>query len=298
VDAAFAEGKIGWTKAREILRVATPETEAAWVDRATTVSSRTLEHQVARSVQGDLPPDSLEQQRAPQRRRVTFDMSSEDAKALFAALAILRQQSGVSDDEVDDSTLLATLAARVLHEAGDTTAPSAERYRVLIEHCPRCGRTEGADSEVDELAVGEAQCDAELVDLRSGSSHGHATRTIPPATRRAVLARDRYQCVVPGCRNRLWLDIHHLVGREHGGMHTLANLVSLCTVHHRMAHAEQLVIWRDGDTLHFRFANGRTASRHSPVPDPRGSRSKPATGGASSAGDELGGQAGEGLAPP
>jgi len=275
LDAAFAEGKIGWTKAREVVRVATPETEAAWVERATHVSSRTLEDQVARSERGEGPPDPDDPPpKARERRRVTFDMSTADANAVFCALAMLRQQSGASYDEVDDGVLLASLASRVLYEANDATPPSAERYRVLLELCPRCGKAEGAHAALPVSVVSEAQCDAEIVDLRPGDEHGHASRTIPPATRRAVLARDRYQCVVPGCRNRVWLDVHHLVHREHGGTNTLDNLITTCTVHHRMTHAGQLTLWRDGDDVWCRFADGRCVSVRRPVHDPRGSRSR------------------------
>jgi len=273
VDAAFAEGKIGWTKAREILRVATPETEEAWVERAASVTSRTLEDQVIRSARGDAPPEPDGRYRAPERRRVVFDMSTEDANALRAALAVLRAQCGVTADDVDDGTLLASLAARVHHEAPDTIAASAERYRILIEHCPRCGRTEGADTVLAESVLSEAQCDAELVDLRPGSTQGHVTRTVPPATRRAVLGRHRYKCVAPGCRNRVWLDIHHLVHREHGGSHTSANLLPLCTVHHHMVHRGQLAIRWDGDILEFNYPDGRKVTVPRPRLDPRGSGS-------------------------
>ncbi len=274
LGAAFAEGKIGWTKAREIVRVATPDTEAAWLNRATQVSSRILEDQVAHSARGDGPPDPDDPPpKARERRRVTFDMSTADANTVFQALAILREQSGASYDKVDDGMLLASLATRVLHESNNAAAPSAERYRVLLELCPRCGTAEGAHEELTESVRSEAQCDAELVDMQPGDTLGHMTKTIPAATRRAVLGQYRYRCAVPGCRNRVWLDLHHLVHREHGGGHTLANIVPLCPVHHRMVHAKQLSIWRDGDLLWFRFPDGRSVSIRRPVRGPRGSRS-------------------------
>ncbi len=40
LDAAFAAGELGWTKARELLRVVTPDTEADWVACATACTSR------------------------------------------------------------------------------------------------------------------------------------------------------------------------------------------------------------------------------------------------------------------
>ncbi len=43
---ALAAGALDWTKAREIVSIATPETAAAWVERALAVSSRVLERDV------------------------------------------------------------------------------------------------------------------------------------------------------------------------------------------------------------------------------------------------------------
>jgi len=34
LDKAMAEGKLPWTKARELIRVVTPQTQQAWLDRA------------------------------------------------------------------------------------------------------------------------------------------------------------------------------------------------------------------------------------------------------------------------
>ena len=64
------------------------------------------------------------------------------------------------------------------------------------------------------------------------------TRTIPPATRRALAARDQ-GCVAPGCgRPPQWTDAHHLKHWVEGGETTMTNLVLLCRRHHRMVHEE------------------------------------------------------------
>jgi hypothetical protein len=75
--------------------------------------------------------------------------------------------------------------------------------------------------------VGQGELDQEL---------SHATRTIPPSTRRALEARDR-ECVFSGCGRRpSWCDGHHLVWWTRGGPTTLPNLALLCRPHHRMVH--------------------------------------------------------------
>jgi uncharacterized protein DUF222 len=64
----------------------------------------------------------------------------------------------------------------------------------------------------------------------------HASQTIPPATRRALVARDR-ACVFNGChRPAVWCDGHHLVWWTRGGPTTLTNLALVCREHHRMVH--------------------------------------------------------------
>ncbi len=90
----------------------------------------------------------------------------------------------------------------------------------------------GCDSTVSRIVMeGESQ----VIDV------GRATRTIPPALRRAVVARDR-TCVAPGC-SRLpeHCDVHHVIFWEHGGETSLENTVLLCRHHHRMVHLRD---WR------------------------------------------------------
>jgi hypothetical protein len=64
----------------------------------------------------------------------------------------------------------------------------------------------------------------------------HASRTTPPATKRAVAVRDRH-CVFPGCdRPKIWCDTHHLQFWSEGGPTTVENLALLCRPHHRKVH--------------------------------------------------------------
>jgi hypothetical protein len=63
---------------------------------------------------------------------------------------------------------------------------------------------------------------------------GRRTRTIPPALRRALQARDR-GCRFPGCDGR-FTDAHHVTHWADGGRTDLKNLVLLCRRHHRAVH--------------------------------------------------------------
>ncbi|MDQ7821934.1 MAG: HNH endonuclease signature motif containing protein [Candidatus Eremiobacteraeota bacterium] len=97
------------------------------------------------------------------------------------------------------------------------------------------GRPEGAAPGGQELALFiEALLDTFLVawDLPEKRDLHHR-----------VLARDGYQCQVPGCRCRRNLNAHHIIFRSHGGPTTEWNLTTICIAHHlRCLHEGHLII--------------------------------------------------------
>ncbi|HJN77788.1 MAG TPA: HNH endonuclease signature motif containing protein [Myxococcota bacterium] len=138
-----------------------------------------------------------------------------------------------------------------------------ETQQTWLERAQKCpSRDLGAlvGAEASETICEEACCDAEVVDLRPGPEQGHLSRTVAPATRRAVVHRDRRTCRVPGCNNRLYGAVHHIVSRLRGGGHGTGNLVLLCTCHHRQLHEGRLAIEGDADgVLRIEHPDGRVA---------------------------------------
>lgn len=275
LGASMESGELDWTKAREILRVVTPETERAWLERASEVSSRVLEAEVAGALVGELPPEGPgERARRPARQRVVFEMESADAEVLRTAIAAIRAMTHVGRDELSDGAVLAGIArsALVAVEAEATSpesTPTGERYRVVVEHCPACRRTVSPDAEVSDTVAAEALCYAEIIDMRPGPMQGHMTHSVPDVTRRRVFHRAGWSCEVPGCTNRVWLDIHHMVPRAEGGKHNIQNLAVLCCAHHRCIHDGTLAVELDqrapGRVIEVRHADGRRA-RSAPYP--------------------------------
>jgi HNH endonuclease len=70
---------------------------------------------------------------------------------------------------------------------------------------------------------------------------GRKTRSIPPALRRALSARDS-GCRFPGCTFHRYVDAHHIEHWADGGETKLSNLVTLCRAHHRMVHKGEIII--------------------------------------------------------
>lgn len=59
--------------------------------------------------------------------------------------------------------------------------------------------------------------------------------TVNPRLRALIEQRDQ-GCRYPGCSQRRWVQVHHLVHREDGGLTIPSNLCCLCGFHHRLHH--------------------------------------------------------------
>ena len=152
-----------------------------------------------------------------------------------------------------------------------TRRGSSRRWRRTTGPCPGPGRGSpdsdgpalpGASPTGSQAVLDEAggihvsadtarrvACDAATVTMRHGAGGeildvGRRTRTLSPALRRALAARDR-QCRFPGCGNRR-CDAHHIEHWADGGRTALDNLLLLCRRHHRAVHEEGFRVTLDG----------------------------------------------------
>ncbi|MGH2785116.1 MAG: DUF222 domain-containing protein [Actinomycetota bacterium] len=83
----------------------------------------------------------------------------------------------------------------------------------------------------------------ESADVRAVAHFG---RTVPAKVRTALEARDE-QCVVPGCEQREYLEVDHVVPFAEGGPTNLENLARLCRYHHaQKTHRGWLLAGRPG----------------------------------------------------
>jgi hypothetical protein len=164
---------------------------------------------------------------------------------------------------------LALLAETALHQALDP-GTAGKRYQVVVhvDAAVLADPSEAGQSVLEDggrVPAETAQrlaCDASRVVLRHDAGGriaevGARTRTIPPALRRALQARDRR---FPGCGGR-FTQGHHLRHWAAGGPTTLSNLALLCQRHHRAVHEGGYGVARDPDgTLRFsRPREGRSS---------------------------------------
>ena len=142
-----------------------------------------------------------------------------------------------------------TMANTYLSGSGTASPGSTDNYQVTI-HVDQSALANGdGRSGLPLESVKRLCCDGDVVTIVEDShgeplSVGRKTRTVPVAIKRALKARDR-GCAFPGCRNRRFVDAHHIEHWSAGGDTSLDNLVLLCSRHHRLVHEGGYRIERD-----------------------------------------------------
>jgi len=299
LSAELEHGRLSFSAVRELSRVATAATEQAWLEAARGRSIREIEELVSGHKPGNLPEDPPDA--AAKRHVLRLEVSGEAFATFREAMAKMRREAG---EVLDDDAAVLLLCRRALEGPRDEGRSSYQVALTVCEHCRR-GMQQGRGElvEVSAEIVEMAECDGQNVghvgetgrahvgetrhahvgETRAHvgetdrahvrESHAHvgvslprAKQAIPPARRRRVMRRDGGCCRVPGCRQAVFVDVHHLELRSEGGGNTLENLVTLCAAHHRATHhGELLVEGSASGVLTFRHAD-RTPYGTLPAP--------------------------------
>jgi hypothetical protein len=250
---ALKKGEVNWSCARELSRVAVPANEAEWLGAARGKTSRQIERLVSGRRRGDAPEDPA--RRELQRHVLRVELAAETMATFREAVMKLQRETG---EALDDETAILMMARQVLRGPEDAGRAG---YQIALTKCPECerGQQQGRGELIDvgPEVVEMAECDAQHIGNPAAGEPARATQTIPPAVRRQVMSRDHGQCVVPGCSNSIFVDIHHLELRSDGGQHDPDQLAIFCGAHHRALHRGQLLVTGTVSTgLEFSHADG------------------------------------------
>ena len=241
IERAFVEGRISYSRVREVTRVATSETDAEWLHAAQALDMRGLERRVSgaeearrlfataasldAAASGEAPADPAtlaanmrrlaEEALASSPRR---DLEPERAewttpKSVRVTLDLTPEAWALVQRAMDgarrqggagfsDSEALEAVARDALAQQSQSPDASELERTVVVHRCESCGRSEVDRVEVDPV-VGET--------LACGES---ASGT----------------CQVPGCGLRRYVSAHRVGNGS----------VVLCDRHHRQAHAGRL----------------------------------------------------------
>ncbi len=294
IAAAFADGRLSYSKVRALTRVAREHDEDLLLAYALDASAAQVE-QRCRQIR-NVQPDSVNGvRRAWERRslsvwrddahgtlRLTVELPIEEgeliAKAIDCAVASGEISIGIEPDingetkgvtwRAQQADALVAVAKAYLEGAGagGEHSGTADHYQVVV-HVDESGlRAEAGRSDLPIDTLRRLACDGTVLTVVEDEAGnpldvGRKQRTVSTSLRRALYARDR-GCSFPGCHRQRYLDAHHLHHWADGGDTSLENLTLLCTHHHRGLHEGGFKIEReDGGALRFVRPDGRTMPR-------------------------------------
>jgi hypothetical protein len=224
--AALARGELSHSAARELTRVATSDTETAWLERAKGLVVTQIEKLVAHHQPGDHPDDPTRPDLRP--RAVRLELPPEVYALWREARKVLADERG---SEIGDADVMEVLCRAVLAPGPGAHGPA---HQIAYQQCPDCRRAtqNGAGRQIDvpPEVFERAACDARNLGSLDAPAPERATSTVTPRVREQVFARDQYRCTVPGCRSGRNLDVHHIEFQSEGGGHEISNLTLLCSL--------------------------------------------------------------------
>jgi 5-methylcytosine-specific restriction endonuclease McrA len=201
---AVSQGELSVAAAKRIAAVITPRNKSEWIEKAKELKQRDLDKAIA-----EVAPTTKVTERVKPVAENVFEFRCPISKATEAKARRVRE-------------VLAQMKRRnvSMGEALD------EVFDAFLEKYDPVRKAERSVKKKTRQLVSKP------------------VGTIPARVRHEVNRRDGGQCtyVHPRfgrCRNRQWLDLHHLHPRALGGSHVTPNLTTLCSAHHRMGHRRQ-----------------------------------------------------------
>jgi hypothetical protein len=256
-SAAFAEGRLSYSKVRAITRVANRDNEELLLmvaEHGTASHVERLVSQYRRAAKLQYPGTAEELYLAREatchydddgclvmKVRMPADRGEVIVKALEAAMDAAFDPENEIPVAARRADALGEIAEVFLNHP-ENAGSTADRYQVVVHVA--ADTSGGAQLENGPLVSAETArrigcdcCTSVIEEDARGEplNIGRRSRTIPPAMRRALKARDG-GCRFPGCNSHKFCDGHHIRHWADGGETRLDNLILLCRFHHHLVH--------------------------------------------------------------
>jgi hypothetical protein len=272
---SLAHGQLSLDQVVELCRFATSETEVGLLRWAQTVSTGAIRRRGDREIRQSLH----DTQDADKDRRLSWwwtdegrrlglqaELPAAEGAKVLTTIEQLARELPVMPGEEDPVHLEQRRADALVALCGGTPADGAGPDRTtVVVHARLEGlnrNTRGAELEdgpvLHPATLRRLLCSARvqtIVEDETGDVLGVGRMRREPSSwlRRQVRYRDR-ECRFPGCGARRYTQPHHLVWWRHGGTTELANLLLICSFHHKLVHEHGWSVHRrsDGEVRWFR----------------------------------------------
>jgi Holliday junction DNA helicase RuvB len=237
IDEAFREGRLCWSKVRELVKVAVAQHDTAWLEHAQSIRIDELALEIRLARKGDPPRNRDDRKGLPEiRLRLNTSMPPDVYAKWELACAKVAIESGGSAEPWQCLEAAADLILAQEPEDGPTIAP--ENCCVVVNADDNTVQTDDGDVPLSAETVEMLACNCGIVD--ASTSDRDKDRDVPKALRRRVFARDGYRCRCCGSRHSL--HVHHIIPWSCGGQTCLENLITVCRWCHSLIHASLITI--------------------------------------------------------
>jgi hypothetical protein len=208
LERAFVAGELAYSRIREVTRVATPQTEHEWLERARHLNMRQLERRVAQPAEPlrGAPPrrDSTrpppDERRTPPLQRITFELS---ADAWTLVQRALQQVRTITGSDLSDGDALEILARGALARAADLEedlTSAADRSENTSPPWAAGGHppADPSDAEAPQSSTGPAGDSTGAFREPETTQGGSPTAGIPYPTSETVVSPRERQLVAIG----------------------------------------------------------------------------------------------------
>ncbi|HZF30836.1 MAG TPA: DUF222 domain-containing protein [Gammaproteobacteria bacterium] len=293
ISAALADGRLSYTKARALTRVAAEHDEDLLLAYALNASAPDVEQRCRQILNGT--PESAEGARhvwerrsltlfrdhARNRVRIVIELPAAEGELVGHAIdrAVAAGEAAIGVEFASERSggcwraqQADAFVAVMKDYLGDgaakdeRAAPAADHYQVVVHVDERALHGGAGRSDLPIETVRRLACDGSVVTIVEDEHGtpldvGRKQRTVSTALRRALRSRDR-GCTFPGCSRAHYVDAHHIRHWTNGGETSLENTTLLCTHHHTLLHEGGFTIERDErGGIYFRRPDGRVIPR-------------------------------------
>jgi hypothetical protein len=292
ISAAFADGRLSYSKVRALTRVANMANEDLLLAYALQANAARVEER-CRQIRNVSPASAHLAQRAWERRsltawrneangtlRITVELPIEEGELIVRALdrAVEAGEAATGFDPdagveargsqwcAQQADALVAVAKAYLCGASADEQTTSDHYQVVVhvDDSALRGGQGRADLPIDTIE--RLTCDGSLLTIVEDERGmpldvGRRQRTVSTRLKRALWARDG-GCTFPGCHGKRYVDAHHIRHWVKGGETSVENLTLLCSFHHRLLHEGGFRAQRDElGGVRFERADGRVIPR-------------------------------------
>ena len=284
LDHALSTGALTLDQVAAAAPFATPESDAeiARIAVGKAPSQISLAARTHRPAQGGRRPGALPaalaehdlDERRP-RARAQRTLPLEQGTAFEQAIRSIAKTQRAADKHagtiLDWQQSAADALVTLVRQGGDGTDGVRRSPTTLIVHLSPDAppMLEGAGPISLETAE-RLTCDARRLTIKPHGRdlvHSRVGRCASYPQLRALHKRSPH-CQYPGCTATRELQAHHLIPVEHGGATELANLILLCSRHHKLLHDHHIRTSGNAETPIFKDQSGRAITTNQPHAPP------------------------------